>query len=123
MARCRHRTSWHRMRDETRSDRCCQVLNIARRILQPLILVRMLTEPGILIFLAAMKTLFIAGLVVLCLTVSAQTTIEPRYTADGQLTRPENYREWIYLSSGLGMSYGPNASTNPENPNFDNVFV
>jgi len=59
----------------------------------------------------------------MCLTASAQTTIEPRYTADGQLTRPENYREWIYLSSGLGMSYGPNASTNPENPNFDNVFV
>jgi len=59
----------------------------------------------------------------MCLTASAQTTIEPHYTADGQLTRPENYREWIYLSSGLGMSYGPNASTNPENPNFDNVFV
>ena len=43
----------------------------------------------------------------MCLTASAQTTIEPRYTADGQLTRPDNYREWIYLSSGLGMTYGP----------------
>src|SRR5215471_11952486 len=70
-----------------------------------------------------MKTLIVLGLVVLCLTASAQTTIEPRYTADGQLTRLENYREWIFLSSGLGMSYGPNASENPANPNFDNVFV
>jgi len=59
----------------------------------------------------------------MCLTASAQTTIEPRYTADGQLTRPDNYREWIYLSSGLGMTYGPAASANPANPLFDNVFV
>ena len=88
-----------------------------------MILVRILSGHGILIFLAAMKTIFIACLVVLCLTASAQTTNEPRYTADGQLTRPENYREWIYLSSGLGMSYGPNASINPDNPSFDNVFV
>jgi Cytochrome P460 len=70
-----------------------------------------------------MKTLIGLGLVVLCVTASAQTTIEPKYTADGQLTRPENYREWIYLSSGLGMSYSPNANENPANPNFDNVFV
>jgi len=70
-----------------------------------------------------MKTLFVAGLLVMCLTASAQSTIEPRYTDDGQLMRPENYREWIYLSSGLGMTYGPAASANPANPLFDNVFV
>jgi hypothetical protein len=70
-----------------------------------------------------MKILFISGLIVMCLTASAQTTIEPRYTADGQLMRPDNYREWIYLSSGLGMTYGPAASANPANPLFDNVFV
>jgi len=34
--------------------------------------------------------------------------------------RPENYREWVFLSSGLGMTYGPAASANPQ---FDNVFV
>ena len=45
----------------------------------------------------------------------------PEFTSDGQLKRPENYREWIYLSSGLGMTYGPNARPGP--PNFDNVFV
>src|SRR5688572_6350901 len=49
---------------------------------------------------------------------------QPRFLADNELARPENYREWIYLSSGLGMSY--NASANPAgnpNPPFDNVFV
>ncbi|PWU07373.1 MAG: cytochrome P460 [Terriglobia bacterium] len=35
--------------------------------------------------------------------------------------RPQNYREWIYLSSGLGMTYGP--LERPGEPNFDNVFV
>jgi len=70
-----------------------------------------------------MKILFLASLLVVCLTASAQTIIEPRYTADGELLRPENYREWIFLSSGLGMTYGPAASANPANPLFDNVFV
>jgi hypothetical protein len=37
--------------------------------------------------------------------------------------RPDNYREWIYLSSGLGMTYGPAANANTSNPQFDNVFV
>jgi hypothetical protein len=44
-----------------------------------------------------------------------------RYTADNQLMRPSNYREWVYLSSGLGMTYGPAAA--PGEPRFDNVFV
>ena len=30
---------------------------------------------------------------------------QPRYTTDGQLTLPSDYREWAFLSSGLGMSY------------------
>ena len=49
---------------------------------------------------------------------------QPRFSADNELARPENYREWIYLSSGIGMSYNP-ATNTPGNPNppFDNVFV
>jgi cytochrome P460 len=48
----------------------------------------------------------------------------PRFTANGQLIRPKNYREWIYLSSGLGMTYGPAAeAARDKNPSFDNVFV
>lgn len=48
----------------------------------------------------------------------------PRYTEDGQLLRPDDYREWIFLSSGLGMTYGPAAQASTQNsPLFDNVFV
>lgn len=49
---------------------------------------------------------------------------EPRYTSDGRLLRPDNYREWIYLSSGLGMTYGPvQATAGAAEQRFDNVFV
>src|SRR5579884_322223 len=48
----------------------------------------------------------------------------PQYTSDGELIRPTNYREWVYLSSGLGMTYGPAAAQNTtREPAFDNVFV
>jgi cytochrome P460 len=48
----------------------------------------------------------------------------PQYTADGQLKFPADYREWVFLSSGLGMTYGPaGAGASAENPPFDNVFV
>jgi cytochrome P460 len=46
----------------------------------------------------------------------------PRYTSDGQLVRPASYREWIYLSSGLGMTYGLVEKV-VGRQRFDNVFV
>ena len=46
----------------------------------------------------------------------------PAYTTDGNLIRPTDYREWVYLSSGLGMSYNPKALASPD-PMFDNTFV
>src|ERR1700741_3208174 len=30
-----------------------------------------------------------------------------RYAADGQVLRPENYREWPLIGTGLNMTYGP----------------
>jgi hypothetical protein len=45
----------------------------------------------------------------------------PQFTREGRLLRPQNYREWVFLSSGLGMTYGPLASGTE--PRFDNVFV
>jgi hypothetical protein len=51
----------------------------------------------------------------------AQTSA-PAYTSDGQLKLPEDYRNWIYLTSGFDMSYSANNQTG-EHHEFDNVFV
>jgi hypothetical protein len=49
---------------------------------------------------------------------------EPRFTSDNRLLRPAGYREWVWLSSGLGMSYTPHVNENAaKDPPFDNVFV
>lgn len=46
-----------------------------------------------------------------------------RYDADGRLIYPADYREWVYVTSGLGMTYGPAAQAAGRAPMFDNVFV
>jgi hypothetical protein len=46
----------------------------------------------------------------------------PQYTADRQMRFPADYREWIFLSSGMDMSYQPNAGPAAHSV-FDNVFV
>jgi hypothetical protein len=48
-------------------------------------------------------------------------SLVPAYTEDGKLVFPANYREWIYLTSGLDMSYSPNGMAG--HSIFDNVFV
>ena len=63
-------------------------------------------------------------LALLLIGVSMPAQQGPRFTSDGGLMRPDNYREWVFLSSGLGMTYGSVASTaNAADPRFDNVFV
>jgi hypothetical protein len=49
------------------------------------------------------------------------STNAPGYTSDGNLKFPAQYREWVYLTSGVDMSYSPNASM--DHSMFDNVFV
>jgi Cytochrome P460 len=46
---------------------------------------------------------------------------DPKFVQGNELVRPEGYREWIYLSSGLGMNYS--ARSQPDEPQFTNVFV
>jgi Cytochrome P460 len=54
----------------------------------------------------------------------AQSSDTPQFTGKDELVVPNDYREWIYLSSGLGMTYGPIADANGNSsPMFDNVFV
>jgi hypothetical protein len=44
----------------------------------------------------------------------------PQYSAKGELMRPADYREWMFLSSGYGMSYSPGPAGHEL---FTNVFV
>jgi hypothetical protein len=47
----------------------------------------------------------------------------PSLTADGTAAFPSNYREWMFLSAGLGMNYGPNAPAAGQPQSFTNVYV
>lgn len=47
-------------------------------------------------------------------------TDQPVYTSDGKLALPENYREWVFLSSGFGMNYSNGGGSHPM---FTNVYV
>src|SRR4051794_7713658 len=75
------------------------------------------------------STLFLPAILatIFCFLLSGQAPSAsdgPRFITGNRLLRPDNYREWVWLSSGLGMSYGPHANDTAENnPPFDNVFV
>ncbi len=67
------------------------------------------------------KTNLVAGLLI-CSALLAVTAGGIDYNSDRKMLLPKDYREWVFLSSGLGMTYTPSSTPNP-NPNFDNVFV
>jgi hypothetical protein len=50
-----------------------------------------------------------------------KSSTAPEYTTDGHLKLPEQYREWVYLSTGFNMSYNP--AMRMGHDMFDNVFV
>jgi Cytochrome P460 len=57
-------------------------------------------------------------------SVSAQqAAAPPAFTSAGQLVRPIDYRSWVFVTSGLGMTYGPAKPAAGQPPLFDNVFV
>jgi len=69
-----------------------------------------------------MKEIMVAGLLLATLAGGFFQKDEAlRFNTKGEMIFPENYREWVWLSSGLGMSYDSMAENS--NPNFDNVFV
>ena len=70
------------------------------------------------------KSLLLAMVVLLSSAAflqSATPTSGPEYTSDGQMKLPDNYREWVYVTSGFDMSYSPNMQM--DHHMFDNVFV
>ena len=52
----------------------------------------------------------------------AASTSGPTYNDKGELQAPANYREWVFLTSGIDMSYSPKAEMAGSSM-FDNVFV
>lgn len=74
---------------------------------------------------ATLIVLFVgAAAVTLPQQSSAPPPGSPQFTANNELAVPSDYREWIYLSSGLGMTYGPIGEAGGNRPlMFDNVFV
>ena len=65
----------------------------------------------------------------LVVTVRAQSEAGdgPRYVNGNELVRPDDYREWMFLSSGLGMTYEAErvgeAGSGARPMRFQNVFV
>lgn len=53
---------------------------------------------------------------------ASNTSTVPVYTDDGRLVFPANYREWIYLTTGMDMDYNPDPAM-ADHSMFDNVFV
>ena len=76
--------------------------------------------------LLEVKVLLLSLVVLLCSLTPHETAKQsgssPEYTADGQLKLPEDYRQWVYLTSGFDMSYNP-AAQMTDHHMFDNVFV
>jgi hypothetical protein len=54
--------------------------------------------------------------------LAAGAVAAPAYTPSGDLVPPADYREWVFLSSGLDMSYSE-SGTGMDHSMFDNVFV
>ena len=52
----------------------------------------------------------------------AEAPATPHFTADGKLEYPKDYRTWVYLSTGMDMSYVDVAGP-PDQHLFDSVFV
>jgi hypothetical protein len=65
----------------------------------------------------------LAVILTIAIASCAYAADRAEFTKDGELIRPANYREWIFLSSGLGMTYGPNAPAAGTPLRFDNVYV
>ncbi len=95
------------------------------RILQPPVW-RDLLSSGILPhMLTTLKTSVLLASLLLPFFSFVQATPNskavPGYTADGQMELPEDYRQWVYLSTGFDMSYNP--AMQMGHHMFDNVFV
>lgn len=70
-------------------------------------------------FLAMTLAIGIAG----AIRLDGQVPVEGPEFEGRRLVLPPDYREWVFLSAGLGMTYGPNAPAAGQPQNFTNVYV
>ena len=49
--------------------------------------------------------------------------VEPAYTAEGDLIRPEGYRTWVFVGASLGLSYNKSAGEREGPGTFTNVYI
>lgn len=64
--------------------------------------------------------LLTACLALLAAVPADEKSPKPQYDEKGQLLRPADYREWMFLSAGYGMNYSPGPGSHEM---FTNVFV
>ena len=49
--------------------------------------------------------------------------VQPAYTAQGDLIRPEGYRTWVFVGASLGLSYEENGGQSEGPGAFHNVYI
>ncbi len=81
----------------------------------------MLRKTKILALLTGLLVVLAASRQALYSQTSAAPTTVPEYTTDGDFKLPQDYRQWVYLTTGFDMSYNPALSMGHHM--FDNVFV
>ena len=61
--------------------------------------------------LASAASLFLLAFLPGYQPTAAPVSDAPTYTKEGDLNFPANYREWVYLTSGIDMSYTATGTT------------
>ena len=72
--------------------------------------------------IALVLVLAVLGVILSLAQQSPAENTRLEYTNDGKLVLPKDYRQWVFLSAGIGMTYSADAAPNG-NPPFENVFV
>jgi hypothetical protein len=95
-------------------------------LLQRTVWLRIVNGPILPRMMNRITTFLLATIVLLSSTVLLKSATPPvsgpEYTSDAQLKLPENYRQWVYLTTGFDMSYSADAMQ-MDHHMFDNVFV
>jgi hypothetical protein len=81
-----------------------------------------MTDMTRILCLASLTVFLVSAAVAPGLHAQRPASEVPALAAGNMLTLPADFREWVFLSSGLGMTYGPNAPAAGQQA-FTNVYV